>query len=88
MGQIVELTTRVPVGTICFDLTPETLFDVGQGVVIRLEDFPEQGNVGDGQPQGVDFWEALFVREGGHVDAQFVKRWIYAAVKNLVKIWD
>lgn len=61
------LTTGVPLGALAVDLTPEAALDVGQRIEPRRKDFPEQGDVGDGEAQGVDLGEALLVGERGHV---------------------
>ena len=38
-----------------------------------MQHLPQQGDVGDGQAQGVDLGEALLVRKGGHVATQLFK---------------
>lgn len=47
---------------------------IGLGVAAGHEDLSEQGDVGDGQPQGVDLGQSLLVGERRHVTAQLLKR--------------
>lgn len=51
----------------------EALLYVREGVVIRVQDLPEQRYVGDGQSERVDLGESLFERKSGHVTAQLVE---------------
>ena len=54
-------------------LTAEALLDVGHWLEVAEEDLAEQGDVGDGQPQGVDLAETLLVGEGGHVSSELLE---------------
>lgn len=48
-------TTCVPFCSVfAFDLPSKTLFNVSDGIVVRNENFLEQGNVGNGQSKGVN----------------------------------
>ena len=46
-------------------LPPEALLDVLDWLQVAVEYLPEEGDVGDGQPQGVDVGEPLLIGEGG-----------------------
>ena len=49
------------------ELPPEALLDVLDWLQVAVVYLPEEGDVGDGQPQGVDVGEPLLIGEGGHV---------------------
>ena len=57
------------------DLTAEAALDVDERLhlVCVVEDLAEEGDVGDGEAEGVDLGEALLVREGGHVEAELLE---------------
>ena len=64
------------------DLPPEAPLHVGQRLhpsVARLQDLPQQRDVGDGQPQSVDLAQPLLVGEGGHVQAELLEGRVDAA---------
>jgi len=58
---------------------PERPLHVGDGVGVGGQKVSEQGDVGDSEAQRVDLGEALFVREGRHVDSQLVEGRVDAA---------
>ena len=74
---------RVPLlAALVPDLPPETPLHVGQRLhpaVARLQDLPQQRDVGDGQPQSVDLAQPLLVGEGGHVQAELLEGRVDAA---------
>lgn len=76
------LTTCVPIGAICFDLSPQTLLHIGEGIVVGLEHFPQQGYVGYGQAQSVDLAQTLLVRKSGHMHPQLIKGGINATARR------
>ena len=51
----------------CPQLTSETLLNVGHRLEVAEEDFPQQRDVGDGQPQCVDLAQPLLVGKGRDV---------------------
>lgn len=55
-------------------LPPQPLLDVREGVELGGEQFPKEGDVGDGQTEGVDLAEALLVGEGRHTCPQLLER--------------
>lgn len=70
-----SLTTRVPDGVgLIFVAVLHALIYIGLGVAAGHEDLSEQGDVCDGQPQGVDLGQSLLVGKRGHVTAQLLKR--------------
>lgn len=69
------LTARVPhVALVRGQLPPQPLLDVREGVELGGEQFPKEGDVGDGQTEGVDLAEALLVGEGRHTCPQLLER--------------
>lgn len=66
--------TCVPLASfVCAQFTSETLFDVRKWVHVSCEDLSEECNVGQGQSEGVNFGQSLFVRECWHVTSKFIE---------------
>ncbi len=64
------------------DLPAEAALDVGERLhpaVGRVQDLPEEGDVGDGQAERVDLAQPLLVREGGNVQAELLEGSVDAA---------
>ena len=55
------------------DLPAEAALDVVDRVEVAVEDLPQQGDVRDGQPQGVDLRQPLLVREGWDVTTELLE---------------
>lgn len=45
----VAITAGVPTGSICFDFTSQAFLDVGQWIVVCLQDLSQKRDVGDGK---------------------------------------
>ena len=55
------------------ELPPQTLLDVLDGLQVAEKDLSEEGDVGDGQTEGVDLAESLLVRKGGDVSPELLE---------------
>lgn len=73
------LTAGVPLGSFGLPFAAQAPLHVGERVAVGRQDFPEQGDVGDCQPQRVDLAEPFLVRERWHVTAELVERRVDAA---------
>lgn len=69
-----SLTARVPGRSPgAGDAAAQALLHEGSGLSAGHQDVPEQGDVGDGQAQGVDLGEAFLEGEGGHEAPELVE---------------
>lgn len=69
-----QLTAGVPHGVaVVLVAVLHAFVHVGLGVTARQQDLPQQRDVGDGEPQGVDLRQSLLVGESGHVAAQLLE---------------
>ena len=55
------------------ELTSQALLDVLDRLQVAEKDLPEEGDVGDGQTEGVDLAESLLVRKGRNVSSQLLE---------------
>ena len=55
------------------ELSSQTLLNILDRLQVTVEDLPQEGDVGDGQPEGVNLGQPLLVREGGDMAPQFFK---------------
>ena len=55
------------------ELPPQALLDVLDWLQVAEKDLPEEGDVGDGQTEGVDLAESLLVRKGRDVSAELLE---------------
>ena len=49
-----------------------------------IQDLPEQSDVGNGQPQGVNLGESLLIRECWHVDTELLE----SSVDTASTVWQ
>ena len=55
------------------ELPSQALLDVLDRLQVAEKDLSEQGDVGDGQTEGVDLAESLLVRKGGDVPSELLE---------------
>jgi len=68
-----KLTAGVPDGVGLVLVAVLHALHVGLGVASRHQDLPEERDVRDGKPQGVDLGQPLLVRERGHVAPELLE---------------
>ena len=69
-GQIAGVPVNTPRGP---ELTSEALLDVLNWLQVAEKDLSEEGDVGNGQTEGVDLAEPLLVRKGGDVSPELLE---------------
>lgn len=63
----------IPTGPLGLNLATQTLLHIGQRIVVGLEDFPKQGDIGNGEPKRVNLTQPLLIGKRGYVSSQLVK---------------